>query len=356
MNNKTHKPLVSIIIPVHNPGVFLADCLRSVLGQAYENIEVIIINDDSTDDSESTIKQFQTVDPRIRYYKTLQHNAARSRREGIKKSSAQYICFVDSDDVVDKRYVEVLYNALVDGGTKISTGKICSFVDDKSLGYKKGDTNNLSLKKDLVQYFIDNYESREGSRYISQSINAKMYDKSLLDAIDYSVIKTSVLEDNYIMPQILKNAAGQKIAMVDSTIYYYRQNPHSTMSTVMDRGIKYNGKEISYPELFNTTLDYIQGSFAGHKEIEAFVCKMKIKEFYNMALNVSRKNERIDLLEAFKEGLIESIGELRQDIDDHKAVIKKIRNSHTYKAGLVLTAPFKFARRAVRSIRLRIKR
>lgn len=255
----TSTPLISVIIPVHNAGDFLSECLDSVTSQTYKNLEIIVVDDDSSDDSKKTIKSYQKKDSRIRYFHTNQHNAARTRREGIGHASAQYVCFVDSDDIIHEKYVEALYASLAKTGAKIATGKITMFADSKDIAaQEQGDTGSVHVEDNLLAYFGNNYHSHKKSRHVAQSINAKIFHKSLLDNIDYSVLKTSILEDNYIVTQVLRRAKPKKIAMLDSTLYYYRQNPDSTMSTALSKKIDYEGEQITYLRLFDLTMDYVK--------------------------------------------------------------------------------------------------
>lgn len=98
-------PLVSIIVPVYNSEKKLRRCIESLLVQDYSKIEVILINDGSTDNSLSIIKEYEFKDKRIRVY--CQHNGgvSRARNLGIVKADGEYLCFVDSDDYVEPCYI-----------------------------------------------------------------------------------------------------------------------------------------------------------------------------------------------------------------------------------------------------------
>ncbi len=92
--------LISIIIPVYNGELFILETLQSCFDQSYKNIEIIIVNDGSTDNSEEIINQFQ--DSRIHYYKINNSGACVARNYGIEKASGKLIQFLDADDVLDK--------------------------------------------------------------------------------------------------------------------------------------------------------------------------------------------------------------------------------------------------------------
>ena len=91
---------ISIIIPVYNVENYLAECLNSVVNQTYRNIEIIIVNDGSTDNSFSIIQQYQLQDERIKIINQENQGLSAARNAGMKVASGEYLWFVDSDDYV----------------------------------------------------------------------------------------------------------------------------------------------------------------------------------------------------------------------------------------------------------------
>jgi len=106
--------LVSVIIPVYNSEMFLEDCLISVLDQTYSDLEVIVINDGSTDSSARVCDAMAESDPRINVIHTQNQGVSQARNTGIDLSNGEYIVFVDSDDKMDQDGIEVMVNALVE--------------------------------------------------------------------------------------------------------------------------------------------------------------------------------------------------------------------------------------------------
>ena len=102
-------PKLSIIIPVHNAELFLRECLDSVINQTFKDIEIIIINDCSPDNSESIILEYMSKDPRIKYVKhDLNKGTYHSRETGAFNSSGEYLLYVDPDDFIDLTFCEKL--------------------------------------------------------------------------------------------------------------------------------------------------------------------------------------------------------------------------------------------------------
>lgn len=100
---------VSIVIPVYNSAKYLEDCLESASGQTLKDIEIIIINDGSTDNSEDIIKKFCNLDNRFVYFKQNNQGVSFARNKGIELARGEYIFFLDADDIVAQDYFEKLY-------------------------------------------------------------------------------------------------------------------------------------------------------------------------------------------------------------------------------------------------------
>lgn len=106
--------LISIVIPIYNSEKFLEECILSVLNQTYKNIELILVDDGSTDNSSLICKKYLEKDLRVKYIKNINSGVSVARNIGIENSEGKYICFVDSDDIIEKNYVEVLYNIILE--------------------------------------------------------------------------------------------------------------------------------------------------------------------------------------------------------------------------------------------------
>ena len=105
-------PLVSIIIPVYNVTLFLNKCIDSVINQTYKNLEIICINDGSTDNSLDILKSY--TDERIQIIDIENHGVSYARNLGIEKATGEYLLFVDSDDYIEKTMVEELISLMSD--------------------------------------------------------------------------------------------------------------------------------------------------------------------------------------------------------------------------------------------------
>lgn len=100
-------PKISIVVPIYNAEKYLKKCIKSLINQTLKDIEIILINDGSTDSSESIIKKFE--DKRIKYYKNPNQGIGKTRNFGIEKATGKYIMFIDSDDYISENMCKKMY-------------------------------------------------------------------------------------------------------------------------------------------------------------------------------------------------------------------------------------------------------
>ena len=112
--------MVSVIIPIFNCQEYLARCLDSIINQTYEDLEIILINDGSTDKSFEICKEYADRDKRVVVKSIENSGSSIARNEGIRISKGEYIMFVDSDDYIDSTLVEELLNAIYNNNVRIS--------------------------------------------------------------------------------------------------------------------------------------------------------------------------------------------------------------------------------------------
>ena len=122
-------PLISVVIPAYNAELFLDETLESVLSQTYENWECIIVNDGSTDSTESVAKKWCEKDSRFRLTNKENGGLSSARNWGIKESKAEYIAFLDADDILTPDSLEVRINVLIEQNVDLVATKLQHFTD-----------------------------------------------------------------------------------------------------------------------------------------------------------------------------------------------------------------------------------
>ena len=108
------KPLVSVIVPVYNSTAYLKRCVDAILSQTYSNLEIILIDDGSTDDSLALCNEFSKSDSRVKAFHKENGGSSSARNVGIKEASGEYICFCDSDDYYEPDIIENLMKVFVE--------------------------------------------------------------------------------------------------------------------------------------------------------------------------------------------------------------------------------------------------
>ena len=211
--------LISIIIPVYNTEKYLVRCLNSVLIQSYKNIEVILIDDGSTDNSYKICLGFSKLDKRIKVIKQQNSGASVARNKGINIAKGKYIGFVDSDDIIDKDMFKTLYDNLIKYDADLSICEVVRFNKEPNFN----NSNNITLlnKKEALKILL------EDKKICSYSVN-KLCKKELIKDIKYPLNKMQ--EDVGTIYKFITTA--NKIVYSDSKLYGYYTRLGSVTKTL----------------------------------------------------------------------------------------------------------------------------
>lgn len=215
---------ISVIVPIYNMEKRLEICLKSLEEQTIDRIEVILINDGSTDNSLNIINKHMKQYPKL--YKLINREnkgISASRNEGIKIATGKYLTFVDSDDYIDKEMLEKLY---IDIETNNSDISICNY----KMVYENGNQttyHNIS-KKCKISNLYDNPQMIYKIDYAPWN---KIYKKELWEGIEFPVgLKYEDLET--ILKVFLK---ANKITYIEDYLYNYYQNEVGQTATINDK-------------------------------------------------------------------------------------------------------------------------
>ena len=141
--------MVSVIIPVYNVSRYLPQCLESVLNQTYKELEIIIVNDGSTDDSGLNCEEYAGKDSRIRVFHTEHRGLAASRNLGIDNAKGSFILFVDSDDWIELHTIDTLVRTSVRTGADVVVARNCFEYVGKTVHSKAGKKRKVGQIVDL---------------------------------------------------------------------------------------------------------------------------------------------------------------------------------------------------------------
>ena len=248
-------PLVSVIIPVYNVENYLHECLNSVLVQTFFDIEIILVDDGSTDRTGEICDEYAFRDARISVVHKDNSGVASSRNVGVNIAKGEYILFVDGDDVVDDHIVEILYDNLKKYDADISICGLSSFKGSYS-GKKSGENNIIVMNN------VEAVESMLYQRYFDTGPVAKLIKSSIVK--NNSFPDGKVFEDLYTVYKFLNEA--DKVVFTPEVLYYYRQNEVSMMHKDFDYNILDELSAIDEIEVFiNETHPEIRDAFLSRK-------------------------------------------------------------------------------------------
>lgn len=121
MNNTNRlNALISIIVPVYNAENYIKDCVESILKQDYNNIELIIVDDGSTDNSAKIIDEYKNVDKRVNVIHQKNSGVSVARNQGLEVAKGEYVCFIDVDDFISEDYISYYYNLIIENDAEIA--------------------------------------------------------------------------------------------------------------------------------------------------------------------------------------------------------------------------------------------
>ena len=207
------KPLISIIIPVYNVKDFVGKCLDSIAQQKYENLDIVIVDDGSTDRSGKICDEFAALDKRMRVFHKKNGGLSDARNFGIKKAKGEIIAFVDSDDLVSENFVNAMYEEMTKSDADVV---VCGY-------------NLVKPKKEVMS------GKEAAAKLLTQQENIdivawnKLYKKSLFMDNNIWFPKGQKHEDTLTTYKVLSKA--RKVVYLDEALYCYVERGDSIMKT-----------------------------------------------------------------------------------------------------------------------------
>ena len=216
---------ITVIVPVYNVENYLEKCLDSLINQTYKNLEIIVINDGSTDNSGEICQEYAQKDNRIIYVEQENGGQSEARNMGLDRMTGSYVTFVDSDDWVELDYVENLYKKITEYQADIAVGNYYSFNEAEGMYYFHifGDSCYEKVY-DNVSIFENLYESQEMKSFALISVWGKLYKADLFKHLRFDIGKLG--EDGYLNQKIYLLA--EKTIYLNKGLYAYRQREGSS--------------------------------------------------------------------------------------------------------------------------------
>lgn len=241
--------LVSVVIPIFNVEKYLEKCVNSLVNQIYKNLEIILVDDGSTDNSGNIANELSKSDNRIKVYHKKNGGLSDARNFGIKQAKGKYIGFIDSDDYIENEMYEFLYNNLIENKADISIcGRFVNYDDGRELTqYKTG------IKK--VMDNVDGLITLNSFKYFDMSACDKLYEKSLFNDIEFPYgLKC---EDYYTMYKLFDKS---RIIVYESKpmYHYYQREGSISRNKIMDTAfIDASKSQVEYFNEYHPELMYV---------------------------------------------------------------------------------------------------
>lgn len=212
--------LISIIVPVYNDKNFLKLCINSIIKQSYQNLEILLIDDGSTDGSSKILDELSLKDNRIKVYHKDNTGVSDTRNYGLERARGKYICFSDADDILSKNYIEYLYSLILKYNAQISlTLKMFGTFDRKQVETITEEiiSGESAAEKILTYNILIGVYSKLFNADFLKSKNIK-FDTNLFIGEGF----------NYNFDAFIN---AKKVAISSKKIYFYRRDNNTSATT-----------------------------------------------------------------------------------------------------------------------------
>lgn len=260
---KNENPLVSIIVPVYNSAKYLSGCVDSILAQTYKNIELILVDDGSKDDSGKICDSYASKDSRVKVIHQQNGGISRAQNAGLDAVSGEFIAFADNDDILDCQNIEILLNAILQSGASMSKAKWQQFGLSSLEQIKKEaglGARGLSAEKSQATARLENmpqikivknplkaYQTvfckifriignklgkNSETRYFNEANWCRLYKREVWEGVRFPEGKFA---QDTAMASVLYSRMNY-VAHVDEVLYYWLQRADSVTHKMRDAG------------------------------------------------------------------------------------------------------------------------
>ncbi len=224
MHAKQTNPLVTLIIPFYQAERFLSSCLTSATRQTYTNLDILLVDDRSTDRSMEIVREFMSRDDRIRVLVNRGGDISSARNEGVAGARGEYIAWMDSDDVMPENAIETLVNAAVAHDADMAMGAYVECHANAPIPFNRpvGAHPALLRSTDEVQKYFLTY-----GRYLNH-LWTKLIRRSCWEGVSFPIGR--IYEDMAVAPLILEQV--RSCVVVPKSVYRYQVRPSSLSTSI----------------------------------------------------------------------------------------------------------------------------
>lgn len=221
--------LISVIVPVYNAELFIRECIESILNQTYQEFELILVDDGSKDKSFAICQEMARKDMRIKVFHQENLGVTAARRKGVENAQGEFICFVDSDDI------------MVDYALEFLISKMTSDID---IVISEANVNESISHEIYVDKLLRNL--------LSHTLWGKLFRKELFTKSKALSFRREIHIGEDFLGNVCLGLVANHIVCLSGKIYHYQKNPNSTMTTC-----RYSPE---YDRMFRTEMEKVLGS------------------------------------------------------------------------------------------------
>lgn len=281
---------ISVIVPIYNVCEYLDRVISSLINSTYKELEIILIDDGSTDNSGEICDKFKRIDKRIKVIHKINEGVSVARNVGLKEATGDYVGFVDSDDLVSKDMFKILYENIINTNSDIS---VCGFVTFKE-GFPEYTISNNIQEFDKISSLKELISDGKITNFLWN----KLFKKELFNDIEFP--KGKIYEDMYILPKVFEKV--RKVCYTESKLYGYFQRQNSYVNTYNE--VKNN----NYLEFSKEIYNYLSKYFDLEDELIRYRCFYIYSAFLQTAkskcINIIKNKDMKDLHKEFRKHFI----------------------------------------------------
>ena len=228
---------VSIIVPVYNAERYIDKCIQSIINQTYKNIEIILVDDGSTDNSNIICKQYEKIHDNLKLISTENRGVSCARNTGIESSSGKYIMFVDSDDYIDNDMIEKMLQKVEENNYDLC---ICNYVKeyiDKQINIECFGKDQVLNNEEINHLIIDIIERSDNQKeHLLAGVRGpccKLYSKEIIDKYDIRFNNELIIGEDFIF-NLDYLAKCSSVSIINKYYYHYVTNMNSATMKYKD--------------------------------------------------------------------------------------------------------------------------
>ena len=303
------RKLVSIIVPIYNVEKYLDECIQSLFSQTYKNLEIILVDDGSSDKSPEMCDNYEKQDPRIRVIHKKNAGLGFARNTGLDKATGNYVVFLDSDDYLDSDAIEELVITATNNNAQLVKGGLKKVDNNQNILYLRGIDRRVYEGREIDQYLTPRLlgSSPSKSDSIEMSVCATLFDRELIEEnnLRFNSERQVLSED---LPFNLTYLSYcEKAVTLDHITYNYRLNFKSTSQ-------KYQSNKFVKVIQFFEFIDYQYKDLARRENI-------RLSRLFFLYLKHCIKKELLDTTASTKQ----IINKIRQ-ICSNKMTVERLNN------------------------------